>query len=144
MARRRFIPLVEAPRRARRVIAARGKATIATYTMAATYAGLFEPTAGVEIIGGYLLMQPQGTVVALEPVGGLLIPNTATTYPWATPLGVLNTDLYFDWATHVEAPVILRGDVVEGECWDNAIYGTVLAATKAALGDRIKFVSKEI
>lgn len=81
---------------------------------------------------------PEGTVVAYNPVSGKAVPNY-TSYGF-TELGVLLQQVDVHEADEVGA-VVHRGDLVESLCSDNGTFGTVLAATKTTLADRIHFVS---
>lgn len=79
----------------------------------------------------------EGQVVSYNPATGKVVPNY-TSYGF-TALGVLLQQVDVQEADEVGA-VLHRGDVVENYCTDNGTYGTVLAATKTALGDRVWFV----
>lgn len=79
----------------------------------------------------------EGQVVALNPATGKIVPNY-TSYSFGV-LGVLLQQVDVQEADEVAA-VVHRGDLVEDYCTDNGTYGTVLAATKTSLANRIYFV----
>lgn len=79
----------------------------------------------------------EGQVVALNPATGKIVPNY-TSYSFGV-LGVLLQQVDVQEADEVAA-VVHRGDLVEDYCTDNGTYGTVLAATKTSLTNRIYFV----
>jgi hypothetical protein len=79
----------------------------------------------------------EGQVVAYSPVSGKIVPNY-TSYGFSE-LGVLLQQVDVQEADEVGA-VVHRGDLVENLCTDNGVYGTVLAATKTTLINRIHFV----
>lgn len=79
----------------------------------------------------------EGQVVALNPATGKIVPNY-TSYSFGV-LGVLLQQVDVQEADEVAA-VVHRGDLVEDLCTDNGTYGTVLAATKTSLANRIYFV----
>jgi hypothetical protein len=79
----------------------------------------------------------EGQVVAYDPSTGKIVPNY-TSYSMSA-LGVLLQNVDVQEADEVGA-VVHRGDLVENYCTDNGTYGTVLAATKTSLADRIYFV----
>jgi hypothetical protein len=81
---------------------------------------------------------PEGTIVAYDPSTGKVVPNY-TTYGF-TALGPLLREVDVHEADELGA-VVYRGDITESLCSDNGTFGTVLAATKTALGDRVHFVS---
>ena len=81
----------------------------------------------------------EGQIVAYDPSTSKVVPNY-TTYG-LTALGPL---LQFSDVQDgdSEVPVVFRGDIIEAHCTDNGTFGTVLAATKTALADRIQFTAQ--
>lgn len=79
----------------------------------------------------------EGTIMALNPANGKVVPNY-TSYDFGE-MGPLLQKVDVNLADEVAA-LVHRGDVVEDYCSDNGTYGTVLAATKTALINRIFFV----
>lgn len=139
--KRQFIPLKSKPNRPRRIIASNADTTVIfSYTLSSSVLSTYETTIGDP--SGYILMQPQGSVMAFNPDTQQVQPHWTFQSPVA--LGVLINDAIMDWNTQAEVNILVRGDVVEDWCWDNGIYGTVTAEAKAALGDRVKFVGKEV
>jgi len=142
--KRSFIPIKEKPNRPRRIIASGVDTTVVfSYTISSSVLATYTTTIGDP--SGYILMQPQGSVMAFNPDTQQIQPHF--TFNDYTPVGVLLGDVIMDWGgaiTQSEANVLVRGDVVEAYCWDNGVYGTVTAEAKAALGDRVKFVGKDV
>lgn len=139
--KRQFIPLKNKPNRPRRIIASNADTTVIfSYTLSSSVLSTYETTIGDP--SGYILMQPQGSVMAFNPDTQQVQPHW--TFQDPAPLGVLINDAIMDWNAQAEVNILVRGDVVEDWCWDNGVYGTVTAEAKAALGDRVKFVGKEV
>lgn len=136
MARRKFVPIAEQKRATRKILVKPNLATRFTYTLNRTYLNTYTTLIGNP--AGTLLMQPLGSVMALNPEDFTVAPHFLH-FGWL-PVGVLEHDAILDWYDQVEVSIIVRGDVYEARCWDNGDYGAVTAQTKAALGDRVKFV----
>lgn len=136
--KRKFVPIAEQSRARRRIVAesGQGQATNFSYTLTRTYLNTYTTLIGRP--SGYILMQPLGSVMALRPDTLTVVPHFL--HQGWTPVGVLAHDAIMDWNEQMEVTVIVRGDVFEALCWDNGDYGAVLDETKAALGDRVKFV----
>jgi hypothetical protein len=81
----------------------------------------------------------EGTIVAVDPSNSKVVPNY-TAYGFGE-LGPLLQVAYADNGD-TEVAVVFRGDVVEAYCSDDGTFGTVLAATKTALADRIQFTAQ--
>lgn len=81
----------------------------------------------------------EGQVLALNPTTQKAVPNY-TSYGFSA-LGVLAQHVDVEDGDR-EAPVAFRGDIKEDYCTDNGTFGTVLAATKTTLADRIQFVTE--
>lgn len=80
----------------------------------------------------------EGQVMALNPANGKAVPNY-TSYGFSV-MGPLLQVVDVQEADELGA-IVHRGDVVEAYCTDNGTYGTVLAATKTSLTNRIHFVA---
>jgi hypothetical protein len=76
--------------------------------------------------------------MALNPADSKIVPNYST-YGFSA-VGVLVTQVDVNDGDQ-EATVLWRGDVAEAHCTDNGTFGTVLAATKTTLADRIQFTA---
>jgi len=123
--------------RASTVLASERK-TIATYTLDHQYVAALTLTDETT-----QKVLPLGTVLALNPVTNKVVPHY-TSYGFGQ-VGVLLYDADcgedttgFEYDRVVD--VVWAGEVYEKHCWDNGAYGSVLAATKAALSPRISFV----
>ena len=81
----------------------------------------------------------EGQVLGLNPANSKVVPNY-TTYGFAA-VGVLIQTIDVQDGDDV-VNVAWRGDIDENACTDNGTYGTVLAATKSTLTDRIQFTKK--
>lgn len=139
--KRQFIPIKEKRNRPRRIVASNPDTTVIfSYTISSSVLATYTTTIGDP--SGYILMQPQGSVMAFNPDTQQVQPHFTFQTPVA--LGVLINDAIMDWNTQAEVNILVRGDVVENWCWDNGVYGTVTAEAKAALGDRVRFVGKEV
>lgn len=113
-------------------------AVISTYTVDYTYVAPLQ----LEDLT-YRRIVPAGTVLAYNPTTGKVVPNY-TTYGFGV-IGVSRHDVDLDEVganTEGDRLVscILRGVVYEDNAWDNGTHGTVLQATKDALGKRVDFV----
>lgn len=117
-----------------RDILASDNAVIATYTLDQNYV-----TEQTLADGTSKKVLWEGTVLANDPSSKKVVPNY-TTYSFGE-LGVLLQTAYAENGD-VEVGVVFRGDVIEDHCSDNGTFGTVLAATKTALADRIQFVDQ--
>jgi hypothetical protein len=115
-----------------RDILASGQHVIATYTIDTAYV-----TPVTLADGESRKVLWEGTVLALNPTNNQAVPNY-TSYGFQA-LGVLLQQVDVHDGDEV-GPVVFRGDVIEDYCSDNGTFGTVLAATKTALADRIQFV----
>jgi hypothetical protein len=80
----------------------------------------------------------EGQIMALNPADSKIVPNYST-YGFSA-VGVLVTQVDVNDGDQ-EATVLWRGDVAEAHCTDNGTFGTVLAATKTTLADRIQFTA---
>lgn len=139
--KRRFLPIEEQDRPRRTITAkSRRHPSIFTYTITSTYLNTYTSLIGdsPDAAARQVLMQPLGSVMALRPDTLTVVPHFLS-YGWE-PVGVLDQDAIMDWNDQMEVTIIVRGDVIEAQCWDNGDYGLVLDETKAALGDRVKFV----
>lgn len=117
-----------------RDILASGDRVIATYTIDNDYV-----TEVTLADGRSRKVLWEGQVLALNPTSQLAVPNY-TTYGFAA-LGVLAQHVDVEDGDR-EAPVVFRGDIKEDYCTDNGTFGSVLAATKTTLADRIQFVTE--
>lgn len=79
----------------------------------------------------------EGTVVAINPANSKAVPNY-TSYAFGVH-GVLLSQVDVHDGDELGA-VVFRGDLIEDLCSDNGTFGTVLAATKTSLANRIQFV----
>jgi hypothetical protein len=117
----------------RRDILASGNVVIATYTVDQSYV-----TPVTLNDGESRKVLWAGTVMGLRPSNSKVVPNYAS-YSFAA-VGVLLQDVDVQDGDEV-APVVFRGDVIEDYCSDDGTFGTVLAATKSTLADRIQFTT---
>jgi hypothetical protein len=117
-----------------RDILASGNAVIATYTLDSNYV-----TEATLADGTTRKIAWEGTVLGLNPADSTVVPNY-TTYGF-TAVGVL-LQMADVQDGDSEVPVVFRGDVIESYCSDNGTFGTVLAATKTALADRVQFTAQ--
>lgn len=117
-----------------RDILASGDYVAATYTVDADYV-----TEVTLADGRSRKVLWEGQVLGLNPANQQVVPNY-TTYGFAA-VGVLLQHVDVEDGDS-EVPVVFRGDIKEDYCIDNGTFGTVLAATKAALADRIQFVTE--
>ncbi len=81
----------------------------------------------------------EGQIMAVDPSSSKVVPNY-TTYGFTALGPLLQFSDVHDGDS--EAPVVFRGDIIEAYCTDNGTFGTVLAATKTALADRIQFTAE--
>lgn len=111
---------------------ASGQRVIATYTVDKDYVAT-----STLVDGSTREILWEGQILGFNPATKQVVPQYST-YGFPA-LGVLyqRVDVTDGDA---EAAVIWRGDVIESFCTDEGTYGTVQAATKTSLADRIQFV----